>query len=227
MTLDILRETDAVIFDLDGSLVDSMWVWGEIDIEYLARFGYTVPPDLQPAIEGFSFFETAQYVKKRFALEDSLEQIMADWNAMAWDKYLYEVPLKPGAAEFLAVCRERKIRLGIATSNSRELVTNVADAHGLHDWFDCILTAGDVGRGKPAPDIYLEVARRLGVSCSRCLVFEDVVAGIQAGKAAGMRVCAVYDEAARQQDAQKRALADWYIQDYRELIGACQNSFCR
>lgn len=227
MRVDILRDTDAVIFDLDGSLVDSMWVWGEIDIAYLARFGYEVPPDLQPAIEGFSFLETAQYVKRRFALSDSIEQIMADWNAMAWDKYLHEVPLKPGAAEFLDLCRARHIRLGIATSNSRELVTNIADVHGLHDYFDCILTAGDVGRGKPWPDIYLEVARRLGVSCSRCLVFEDVVAGIQAGKAAGMRVCAVDDAAARQQEARKRELADWYIQDYRELIEACQNSFCR
>ena len=214
----MLEHIKSVIVDLDGTLVDSMGVWGEIDIEYLARFGYTVPPDLQPAIEGFSFFETAQYVKKRFALEDSLEQIMADWNAMAWDKYLYEVPLKPGAAEFLAVCPERRIRLGIATSNSRELVENIAGAHGLRNYFSCIMTGCDVGRGKPAPDIYLAVAERLRTQPGRCLVFEDIIPGIQAGKNAGMRVCAVEDEYSVPQREAKKKLADYYINNFYGLF---------
>lgn len=214
----LLHNIDAVIFDLDGSLVDSMWMWHEIDIEYLKRYQLTVPEDLQQQIEGFSFSETARYFKERFRIPESIEEIKRTWNEMAWDKYLYEVPLKPGAEEFLKLCRQRGIRLGIATSNSRELVTNVADTHGLHDYFSCIMTSCDVGKGKPAPDIYLEVARQLKVLPGRCLVFEDIIPGIMAGKAAGMYVCAVEDAYSLDQTAEKKALADYYIKDFYELL---------
>jgi len=87
---------EAVIFDLDGSMVDSMWVWKSIDIEYLRKFGITLPEDLQASIGGRSFTETARYFKERFGLPDDLETIKADWNRMAWDKYTHEVPLKNG-----------------------------------------------------------------------------------------------------------------------------------
>lgn len=214
----MLQNIDAVIFDLDGSLVDSMWIWHEIDVEYLGRYRLKVPDDLPQQIEGFSFSETAHYFKERFHIPESIEEIKRTWNEMAWDKYMHQVPLKPGASAFLELCRKRGILLGIATSNSRELVTNVADAHGLHDYFSCIMTGCDVGKGKPAPDIYLAVADRLKVLPQRCLVFEDIVPGILAGKAAGMIVCAVEDAYSRDQERQKRELADFYIRDYYELL---------
>lgn len=214
----ILQDIDAVIFDLDGSLVDSMWMWHEIDVEYLGRYGLSVPEGLQQDIEGFSFSETAAYFKKRFLLPDSVEEIKRCWNDMAWDKYMTEVPLKPGVREFLKLCKERSLQLGIATSNSRELVTNVADTHGLHDYFSCIMTGCDVGKGKPAPDIYLAVADRLSVLPKRCLVFEDIVPGILAGKSAGMKVCAVEDAYSLDQAEEKKALADYYIKDFYEIM---------
>ena len=190
MRHEMLEGIEAVIFDLDGSLVDSMWMWRKIDIEYLGRFGLCVPDDLQERIEGMSFHETAVYFKTEFSLEDPLDKIKDDWNQIAWDKYEREVPLKPGIPEFLDNCKKNGIRLGIATSNSRELVENVAGTHGLKNYFSCIMTGCDVGRGKPAPDIYLAVAKELGTAPEKCLVFEDIVPGIQAGKSAGMRVCA-------------------------------------
>ena len=156
----------AVIFDLDGSLVDSMWMWYQIDVEYLGRFGLNVPEGLQRDIEGFSFSETACYFKERFQIPDSLDEIKQTWNQMAWDIYMNKVPLKPGADLFLEHCRKNSIKLGIATSNSRELVENVAKVHGLDHYFSCIMTGCDVGRGKPAPDIYLAVAQTLGVPTS-------------------------------------------------------------
>lgn len=214
----ILSETDAVIFDLDGSLVDSMWMWHAIDVEYLGRFGLEPPENLQAMIGGRSFSETAVFFKEMFQLPDDLEQIKEDWNRMAWDKYTHEVPLKKGAAAFIERCLEQQIKLGIATSNSRELVENVISVHGLTGHFDCILTGCEVQKGKPAPDIYLAVAQALDVSPARCLVFEDIVHGIMAGKAAGMKVCAVYDETSAWQDAQKKELADYFIHDFKELI---------
>lgn len=216
--LPIMDGIKAVIFDLDGSLVDSMWLWYDIDVEYLGRFGLECPKDLQNCIEGMSFSETAVYFKERFQLPDSLEQIKADWNEMAWDKYLHEVPLKEGVNEFLHYCKDNGILLGIATSNSRELVENIADVHGLNHFFSCIMTGCDVAKGKPAPDIYLKVAEQLQVSPDECLVFEDIVPGILAGKNAGMRVCAVEDAYSAYQTEEKKKLADYYIKDYRGII---------
>lgn len=215
---EMMRDIDAVIFDMDGSLVDSMWMWRAIDIEYLGSFGIPLPEDLQSRIEGMSFVETARYFKENFPIPDTLEGIMETWNRMAWDKYLHEVPLKMGITEFLRSCRERGILLGIATSNSRELVENVAKVHNLRDYFTSIITGSEVKRGKPAPDIYLEVARELGTAPSRCLVFEDIVAGILAGKNAGMRVCAVEDEYSSHDRERKKKLSDYYIEDYVGLI---------
>lgn len=218
MRHEMLQNIDAVIFDMDGSLVDSMWMWRAIDIEYLGRYGISLPETLQDSIEGMSFLETAVYFKEHFAIPDSLEEIMGEWNRMAWDKYMYEVPLKKGIPEFLAGCRDSNIRLGIATSNSRELVENVAAVHNLKDYFSCIMTGSDVSKGKPSPDIYLAVAAGLGVTPKRCLVFEDIVAGIQAGRNAGMRVCAVEDEYSADSRERKRELADYYIEDFTGLF---------
>lgn len=218
MKHEMLEGIEAVIFDLDGSLVDSMWLWRAIDIEYLGRFGIPLPEDLQSKIEGMSFNETANYFKENFQIPDPVEKIKEDWNRMAWDKYANEVPLKPGIAEFLEACRTNGIKLGIATSNSRELVENIATVHGLKDHFSCIMTGCDVGRGKPAPDIYLAVAKALGVSPARCLVFEDIIPGIRAGLSAGMRVCAVEDAYSIPQREEKRGLADFYIEDYYGLF---------
>ena len=209
---------EAVIFDLDGSMVDSMWVWRAIDIEYLGRFGIELPENLQACIEGMSFSETAVYFKDRFQLPDDLNTIKDDWKRMAWDKYTYEIPVKDGVTELLQYCMDNGIKVGIATSNSRELVENVVKSRHLDQYFDCIMTGCDVEKGKPSPDIYLAVAREMGVSPENCLVFEDIIPGIQAGKAAGMRVCAVYDKYSEHQDAEKRTLADYYTYHFKELM---------
>ena len=218
MRHEMLKDIGAVIFDMDGSLVDSMWMWRAIDIEYLGRYGIPLPENLQSEIEGMSFGETALYFKEHFSIPESLEEIKQTWNRMAWDKYIYEVPLKKGIPEFLDGCRKNGIRLGIATSNSRELVENVAATHRLREYFTSIVTGSDVERGKPAPDIYLEAARQLAIPPSECLVFEDIVAGIQAGKNAGMRVCAVEDAYSAHDRERKKELADYYIDDYGNLF---------
>lgn len=218
MKHEMLKNIDAVIFDLDGSLVDSMWMWRAIDIEYLGKFGIPLPENLQSQIEGMSFSETAVYFKEHFEIPDSIEQIKSDWNRMAWDKYTFEVPLKPGIPEFLEGCKNSGIKLGIATSNSRELVENIAEVHNLRNYFSCIMTGCDVKRGKPAPDIYLAVAKALNVAPEHCLVFEDIIPGILAGKNAGMRVCAVEDAYSIPDRNRKEELSDYYISDYYHLF---------
>lgn len=214
----VLDNKKAVIFDLDGSLVDSMWIWRQVDIDYLGRFGYELPDTLQSEIEGMSFRETAIYIKNRFQIDSPIEEMMEDWNRMAWDKYMHEVPLKDGVSTFLQECKRRGILLGIASSNSRELVENVLSALHIRELFTCIMTGSEAKRGKPAPDIYLEVAGKLSVAPADCLVFEDIVAGITAGKSAGMTVIAVDDAYSAHQEEKKRELADGYIKSYHELF---------
>lgn len=214
----ILENKAAVLFDLDGTLVDSMWMWKEIDIEFLGRFGYDCPNDMEREIEGMSFSETAVYFKKRFALPMTLDEIKACWITMSIDKYRNEVTLKPGALEFLKYCRENRIKTGIATSNGRDMVDAVLESLKIAPYFQVVTTACEVASGKPEPDIYLEVARRLSVTPSSCLVFEDVPAGIMAGKRAGMTVLAVEDEFSKNLEPEKKQLADGFIQDYFELL---------
>lgn len=213
----MLKNIKAVLFDLDGTLVDSMWIWRDIDIEYLGQFGLELPETLQSEIEGMSFSETAVYMKERFQIPDSIEKMKETWNQMAWEKYEKEVMLKKGALSFLNYCRAHEIKLGIATSNSTQLVQNVLRARGIADYFTCIVTGCEVEKGKPSPDIYLEAAGRCHAAPKDCLVFEDIVPGIMAGKAAGMKVCAIEDAYSMHQKEQKIALADYYIKDYEEL----------
>ncbi|MEE1032482.1 MAG: HAD family phosphatase [Ruminococcus sp.] len=214
----MLNGIKAVIFDLDGTLVDSMWMWADIDVEYLGRFGYELPPELQKEIEGMSLNETAIYFKNRFQIEDDLETMKQEWMDMARDKYLHEVPLKPGAREFLTYLKEHKIKTGIASSNGIELVHAVLKSQQVDDYLDSVHTCCEVAKGKPNPDIYLYVADKLGAVPEECLVFEDIPMGIMAGKNAGRRTCVVEDRCSADQDEEKRSLADYYIKDFNDIF---------
>lgn len=216
--LKILKDMKAVIFDLDGTLVDSMWIWRNIDIEFLGKRGHTLHESLQKEIEGMSFHETAVYFKEYFHLSESLDEIKDIWNSMAEEKYRTQIPLKKGVAAFVKYLREQKIKMGIATSNSRYLVEECLKALNIQEYFDYVVTACEVSKGKPAPDIYLNAAQKLGVPAKNCLVFEDVPMGIMAGKSAGMKTCAVKDLYSENMIEEKKKLADYYIEDYDALM---------
>jgi len=214
----MLNDVKAVLFDLDGTLVDSMWVWKEIDIEFLGGYGIEFPDDLQNSIEGMSFTETAMYFKNRFHFTETVEEIKNIWNKMAFEQYTTTVQLKDGAINFLEYLQDNGIKAGISTSNSLELVQGVLRAKGISHLFDTVLTACEVNAGKPAPDIYLKTAEILNVRPEECLVFEDIPMGILAGKNAKMKVCTIYDDFSKNQDVKKRNLADYYINTFHEVL---------
>lgn len=214
----MLENIRAVIFDLDGTLVDSMWIWTAIDKEYIRKYDLNIPEHFYDEMEGMSFTETAQYFLDTFpVLDKTLDELKQDWVDMAYEKYTKEVCLKEGLCEFLEDLKMRGIKIGVATSNDRALVEGTLAARKIAGFFGAVRTSCEVKAGKPAPDVYLKVAEELDVPPEKCLVFEDVPNGILAGKNAGMRVCAVEDSFSKPQEAKKRELADYYIQDYNDI----------
>ena len=214
----MLKNVKAVLFDLDGTLVDSMSMWKEIDVDYLKMFQISVPETLQEDIEGLSMYQTAVYFEETFGIPDSLEQIQETWNLMAYDKYIHEVPLKPYVREFLDYLKNKDIPCGIATSNSRILTEAILKSHEVDRYFRVMVTGDEVKKGKPEPDVYLTAAQKMGINPKDCLVFEDIPFGILSGKRAGMTVCAVEDIYSLKDTEEKMHLADFYIKSYEELL---------
>ena len=214
----MLKGKKAVIFDMDGSLVDSMWIWPEVDRIYMTKYHLSPPETFHKDIEGRSYTETAQYFVDTFStLDRTVEQVMKEWRDMTIRLYATKVFPKPGAVEFLESMRRAGVKLGIATSNNREIAEAAMNARNLAGFFDSVRTSCEVAAGKPAPDVYLKVADDLRVSPGECLVFEDVPNGILAGKNAGMEVCAVDDAFSRPDEEEKKRLADYFIHDYYEI----------
>lgn len=214
----MIKDYEAVIFDLDGTLVDSMWIWEQIDIDFLKARGHELPADLQKDIEGCSFTETAQYFKDRFHLEEDLETIKRIWIHMSKAFYSERIELKKGIQELLDILRDKSIKMGIATSNSRELAEAVLKRNGIEDYFETLVTSCDVNKGKPEPDVFLKAATNMNMKPEQCLVFEDTHAGVLAGKAAGMDVIAIYDALSEEYMEEIKNSADHYLMCFSELV---------
>lgn len=215
----MLNNIKALIFDLDGTMIDSMRVWKDIDDEYIEKYHLTEPEDFHEGMEGLSYTETAEYFLRVFPeLPKTVEDLKAEWHEMALYKYAHEMELKEGLEAFLRKVRAQGMRVGIATSNDRRLVEACLKGMGVEALIDTISTSCEVKKGKPAPDVYLKAAENLATAPENCLVFEDVPMGILAGKNAGMKVCAVEDWFSAGQLQKKKELADYYIRTYNEIM---------
>ncbi|HYE81606.1 MAG TPA: HAD family phosphatase [Clostridia bacterium] len=212
------KDIKAVIFDVDGTLIDSMWIWRQVDIEFLGKRGISLPERLQSEIEGMSYSETAIYFKARFDLPESLEEIKEEWSIMAEDYYKRRIKLKSGAKEFLKLLYDKGYTIGIATSNSRELVEHMLANHGIKQYFSNIRTSCEVDKGKPHPDVYLKVAEDMGIEPCHCIVFEDTIAGVMAAKSAGMKVFAVADEVSKESKDKLIEMTEGYIHSFDEVM---------
>lgn len=121
-----------------------MWVWSQIDIDYLGSYGLAVPKNLQRIVEGMGFTEVAVYFKERFSIPDTIEEIKKTWQEMAMDKYCHSVPLKPGVKQFLPFLKEKGIRMAVASSNDIALIEACLKANGIREYFDAVITACEV-----------------------------------------------------------------------------------
>lgn len=207
------------IFDLDGTLLDSMHVWSDIDVEFLGKRGITpVPPDYSEALAPLSFRQTAEFTIDYFHLNEAPEDIMHEWNQMAIDAYSHQVQMKPRAKEYLQFLRGKGVRLGVCTALSKKLYVPALRNHGIFDWFDAIVSTDDVNKGKSYPEPYLLTAARLGLAPRDCMVFEDIPAAVNGALQAHMQVCGVYDESSENNVEQMKLLAHHFIYDFGELL---------
>lgn len=218
----MLKNIDAVIFDLDGTLINSMWVWKHVDEIYMKKYQITQPNDFHSVMEGMSYTEVAAYFRDTFQLPMTVEEIKQEWLDMSIDMYRNDVQLKEGVTEFLDYLQSRNIKIGLATSCSMAHVEAVLEGRQIRHYFHALSTSCAVNAGKPAPDVYLKAAQDMMVDPSHCLTFEDVPKGIMAGKNAGMTTCAVEDIGNVKQRIELRELANYYITTFHDVI---QNTY--
>lgn len=213
-----MREFKAAIFDLDGTLLDSMGVWETVDIEFLGKRNLDLPEDYLEAITPMGFEAAADYTVKRFGLKEDPEAIIQEWYSMAKDAYRNTVALKPNVREYLGLLRERGVRIAAATSSDEELFKPALINNGIDGYFEHIVTVRDVTRGKGYPDIYEEAAARMQVEPKESAVFEDILKGIEGARAGGFLTVGVYDRYSEYEKEAMIALADRYIYDFGELM---------
>ena len=183
----------AVIFDLDGVLADSEPWWNQIDAKLLAEYGVSYRGEYHRNVLGVSYRLAVEFYKNAFHISASVEELMRRRGEIATDFFANRVGLFPSAKTTLEQLREMKLPLAVATSSVSASARPLLDRTGIRSLFSVVITGDEVQQGKPHPDIYLRAAKKLGISPEACLVIEDSLAGIAAGKAANMRVAAIPD----------------------------------
>jgi HAD superfamily hydrolase (TIGR01509 family) len=183
----------AVTFDLDGVLADSEPWWNQIDAKLLAEHGVSYRGEYHRNVLGVSYRLAVEFYKNAFHISTSVEELMRRRGEIATDFFANRVGLFPSAKTTLEQLREMKLHLAVATSSVSTSARPLLDRTGIRSLFSVVVTGDEVQQGKPHPDIYLRAARKLGISPEACLVIEDALAGIAAGKAANMRVAAIPD----------------------------------
>ena len=204
------------IFDVDGTLLDSMSIWDTIGADYLRSIGYIPRENLNEIFKNMSLLQAAEYYRNEYGVTLRVEEIMSGVNAMLEQFYQYEAPLKPGAAELLARLRQNRVKLCIATATDRYLVEAALARCGVLSYFGEIFTCNGVGHGKDEPHIFEAALRFLGTEKSETVVFDDALYAIKAAKKAGFPVAAVCDSHEKNQE-EIRVLSDVYLKDLKQL----------
>ena len=206
------------IFDLDWTLIDSMWVWEKIDKEFLEKRNIDIPSDYIEKINSMSFEKVAQYTIERFNLKESEEELIKEWNEMAIYEYSNNIKLKPNVKEYLNKLKENNIRIALSTSSPRILYEPVLKNNHIYEYFDALTSLEDVKRDKNYPDIYLLAAEKLDFNPQDCVGFEDILVAINTLKKAGFKAIGVYDKYADSEIGEIKKISDKYIYDFKEII---------
>ncbi|KAL0247999.1 hypothetical protein GEMRC1_003238 [Eukaryota sp. GEM-RC1] len=207
-----------VVFDVDGTLLESMSIWKQVDHIFLEKRNIKVPSSLDHNICGLSFTETAAHFQNVFQLPQSVEEIKDEFRDIASSLYS-DVGLKPGVLQFIQLLRDLNVPLGIATSTDRKILDKTLLKLDIAHYFSATKTSCEVPKGKPSPDVFLAAARDLNVDPSLCLAFEDSVQGAVSAREAGMKVFAIRDNHAIKNENELKVISDGhYFNDWHEVL---------
>lgn len=206
------------IFDLDGTLIDSNGLWMEVDVEFLARRGLRPTEEYEDAVSRSIFPVAADFTRRYYALSDSPEDIMAEWEELARRHYAQLVPLKPGAAELLAQYHARGVPMALFTACRPALCRAALERFGLAEYFDYVVYAEELGLEKHDPRCFVRLSRLIGTDPARCTLFDDSPSNCATARAAGMETVGVYDAyyAARQDEL--KSVCGRYVRTLEELL---------
>ena len=205
------------IFDLDGTLLDSMFIWDTVGEEYLRSLGKEPHEDLKETFMTLTLEEAAEYYRENYGVTLSVQEIVDGVNAMVEQTYRTKVTLKPGIAEYLAWLKENGVRMCVATVTDRYLVEETLERLGVRHYFSEIFTCAEVGFGKDKPVIYQKALEHLGTEKSDTYVFEDLLFALNTAKTDGFPTVGIYDRHEAHQDELKE-LSDYYVLDFTDPI---------
>jgi len=206
-----------LIFDLDGTLINSNGVWVEVDKIFLARRGAPYTKEYYDGVAHTILQNCAIFTKEYLHLEESCEEIIAEWMDLAKDAY-HSVPLKPHVREYLDRCKAAGHRMVIFTACVPEHCRAALAHHGLDPYFEQIIFAQELGVDKKSPEIFKKVAQMLGVTPKECVLFDDSLSACKAAKAAGMTVVGVHDDFFHDSQTDMRELCDQFISGFGDLL---------
>ena len=212
-----MNNIKGVIFDLDGTLADTMGIWDQIDIDFLSKRGITVPDDYMQEIAHLGAYKTALYTIDRFNLTDTPEELIAEWTKMALESYK-TASLKKGAREYLCALREKGCKISIASATDISLIEAFLKSNGIRSFIDYVITVDDIGRGKEHPDIYIKCAELMNVKISECLVYEDILVAVKGALSGGFKVIAMYDKYSRHDHEGIKSLVSDFIVEFPTKI---------
>lgn len=206
----------AAIFDFDGTLADTAALWHRVDVDFLGKRGITPAPDYAQRLAALGFVDGARYTIDLYGLDETVEEVCAEWQDASANLYRSSVTLRPGAKAYIERLRERGVPCALATTNDAAVLEAMehVDVRGL---FDERVYGAEVSRGKDHPDIYLEAARRLGVRPQSCVVFEDIAPALRSARRAGMTCCGVRANDLTQLTDEVRDAADLWLDDWYDL----------
>lgn len=204
------------IFDVDGTLLDSMYLWDRVGEDYLQGKGIAPLPDMEERVRTMSMMQIAQYCQEAYGMTEPAQQIIDEINGMVLEKYRNEVQPKPGVKALLSMLREKGVALAVATASDRCLIEEALERTGLLPYFDVFLTCSEVGAGKDSPAIFYAACKAMGTRPEETVLFEDSLYSMKTAKKEGFLVAAVFDESAAGETEEIQQLADWYVQTPEE-----------
>lgn len=204
------------IFDVDGTLLDSMFLWQTIGESYLSSIGYKPKEDLNETIKNMSLYQSACYYISEYGVTLSVDEIMDGVNSMIKNYYFNDVRLKPYVADFLESLDNKGIKMCIATATNRDLVDAALERCKIREYFSEIFTCSSVNYGKDKPIIYRKAAEHLKTEKSETFVFEDALYALETAKYDGFNTVAVFDKYEKQQSKIKE-ISDYFISDFSDI----------